>query len=174
LIRDVAAMIQIHAIARYIQRTGEREPDALLPVLKRAACWSMISLAFDLPGSWMLPVENGLICATGGRWKQSAEEEGRRVPFIRTFIAKENFRPRSAEVWNRLVDAGALERTPLLLAQNKDPELFRLWGLMAQEGRAWDERRAYAKRLQEGRGPVPVPSGGDPEGEELDDDPEPV
>lgn len=172
---DVCAMIRIHTIARYIQRTGGREPEELLPVLKRAGAWSMIAKAFDVPGSWMLPVENGLICATGGIWSQKQGGEERRVPFIRTFIARGNFRPRNAQIWDRLVSAGALEKTPSLLSENTDPDLFRLWELMWKEGREWDRMRAHAIRVRDGNGhDLPVPDHGrDPDLEEMDG-PEPV
>lgn len=148
---ELSSIIRIHAISRYIQRTGHRDPEELFPLLKRAAKWSSIARSFNVPGSWMLPVENGLICAGSLRWTDGLGGEEIRVPVIRTFIARNNFRPRNAEVWGRLVDAGALELSPSLLSENKDPDLFRVWDLLWQEGKAWDQRREHAKRLREER-----------------------
>jgi hypothetical protein len=171
---ELSSIIRIHAISRYIQRTGHRDPEELFPLLKRAAKWSSIARSFNVPGSWMLPVEDGLICAGSLRWTDGLGGEAIRVPVIRTFIARDNFRPRNAEVWGRLVDAGALELNPSLLTENTDRDLFRVWDLMRQEGMAWDQRREYAKRLRDERTPRATAEVEEEVGLEDSGDPEPA
>jgi hypothetical protein len=145
-----AAIIQIHAIARLVQRSGVSDPNEILKVLKTVSAWSSIATHDGDAGSWMLPMENGLVCAQNVTLK-SADPEigGLNVPLIKTFIDCGSFRHQNAGAWERLVANGILETRPKFPSREApEAEHLRLWALMRDEGRGWDLRHAHALRMR--------------------------
>ncbi len=167
-----SAMIDIHALARLVQRAGTREPAEILGLLRRVSAWSAIATGSGDVGSWMLPVGNGLVCAQrSGMVVPGFRDEPVPVPLIKTFISRDGFNLQNAGAWDRLVANGALEARPRFPSFDApDPEHVRLWGLMRDEGRGWDLRREHAIRtrgrtedLQDETGPVGEPEPDAPE-----------
>jgi len=145
---SAAAMIDIHALARLVQRTGKREPEQISRVLKRVACWASIARAAADPGSWMMPVPDGIICAqTTLTSLPGVSEVPTPVPIIKTFIDRAALNVHNAGAWDRLVSNGALESAPKFPSFNPpEPDHLRIWDLMRDEGRGWDLRREHAAR----------------------------
>lgn len=162
---SAAAMIDIHALARLIQRTGKREPEEISRVLKRVACWASIARSSEDPGSWMMPVPDGLICAqTTLSALPGVSDWPAPVPIVKTFIDRGALNAHNAGAWERLVSNGALESAPRFPSFDPpDPEHLRIWDLMRDEGRGWDLRRDHAVQ---GKTSEPDPTEGQ-------DDPEP-
>jgi len=163
---SAAAMIDIHALARLVQRAGKRDPEEIRQVLKRVACWASIARASEDPGSWMMPVPDGLICAqTTLSALPGVSDWPTPVPIIKTFIDRGALNENNAGAWERLVGNGALESAPRFPSFDPpDPKHLRIWDLMRDEGRGWDLRRDHAVR---GTTSEPDLAGGQ-------DDPEPV
>ena len=161
----VAALIEIHAIARIMQRSGTQDQAEVFRILRRVAAWSSIAAGREDPGSWMLPTENGLICArnSGPDAEKLDDWGGQPLVVVKTFIDRESFRIQTDGAWRRLVDCGALDAQPKMPSWDApDPEHLRLWELMRDEGRGWDIRRAHALSVKPEADPEDGPEA-DPE-----------
>lgn len=168
----ISAVIEIHAIARFMQRSGNHDPRDVFGLLRQVASWSTVATRHDEIGSWMLPTENGLVCARNCRpsseWINLPLES--QVVLVKTFIDKNGLRTQNAGAWNRLVENGALAAQPKLPDWNEPTaEQDRLWALMRDEGRGWDMRRAHAMSLEAACDPEESACEGEATGLEADD-----
>lgn len=150
---QMIATVDIHAIARIIQRSPRRSQAEIFGLLRDAACWSRVALAEsgNDGGSWMMPTGDGLLCAMTEKVGDEAvpgcvDLVGRQVVVIKTFVDRSRFRTQSSGAWKRLVDCGGLEDPPRLLEATPLSDRHRqLWRIMRDEGRGWDIRRQHAE-----------------------------
>lgn len=138
--------LSLHSIERFVQRNKVRTVSDLIATIRLGAQWSCVAHHERHDASFMIPVSDGLICCG---MDLEARDPGLRMSGvkgvnIRTFIGREDMRPRTEQRWNRMVDAGALEVVPRALKRSdavtsKHLEIF---AVMAEEGRLWDENKA--------------------------------
>lgn len=175
---QMVATVDIHAIARIIQRSPRRSQAEIFGLLRDAACWSRVALAEgnEDPGSWMMPTRDGLLCATTRKMDDSiATALGRpsspEISVIKTFIDRSRFRIQHSGAWQRLVDCGGLEAPPRLLDAGPVSERHRqLWQVMRDEGRGWDIRRRRAEARQAATDGSTFADDGEESIETFDDD----
>jgi len=137
-------MFSQHSLERFIQRNQVRKVADLVATTRLGAQWSGVAQHMQLDCSFMIPVKDGLICCGMDVPVRSAADRAKGIKGvnIRTFIGLEDMRPSTRHRWERLVDIGAMDKTPRVLKNEATDEHIRIFEAMADEGRKWDARKA--------------------------------
>lgn len=143
----VIAGIEAHLLARIMQRSTRRTLDDMRQLLDAAASWSSVPSRLGLAGTWMMPTEDGLICAqahnheetdTDSRWVAGVLSN---MSIIKTFISSHDMSHNHQQARARLVAAGALMAPAFPTYDHVTAEQLQVWKLMREEGAAWEARR---------------------------------
>lgn len=140
----ISAFIEVHAIARLIQRGGAETMEDVMAVLKRAAAWSDHVTWKQEEGSWMLPIDTGIVFIQN---RELPEERGFKpgmspACMIKTFISYDRLSTRYQDAWRRLSGMGIMDTSPAYPSwspMSEDHE--KMWQAMREEGRFRDMRQ---------------------------------
>lgn len=148
----ISALIEVHAIARLIQRGGAESVSDVMSTIVKVASWSDMITRRCEHGSWMIPIDTGLVFAQNKILppERGVECCGHPVTVIKTFISHEKFGNHHRDAWRRLSRTGLMDAQPKYPTwKESQPEYEPMWEMMRAEGYAWDLRKYHA--LQKSR-----------------------
>lgn len=169
----ISALIEVHAIARLIQRGGAETMCDVMDILKRAAAWSDHVTMKSETGSWMLPIDTGMVFIQN---QVLPEERGFKAGMspacmVKTFISHDRLGVRYSDAWRRLAAMGIMDTAPSYPSwEPMSDEHEKMWQAMREEGRRCDLRRERFVQIRSIRSVETIEKDKKPEDHDLCDD----
>jgi hypothetical protein len=112
--------------------------------------WAPVADSVGINGSYMIPVETGMLCSERLKSAEPCEKGGERWnTTVKTFIGLSDMNEKNIAAWKYLRDSGCILSTPKFPNSNPDVSRAREVQMLQMriEGKAWEGRRDYALKM---------------------------